>query len=66
MTEVPLKHWLMDEAERRGLSVKTLQNKFCRGELIVPVRRVNSRVIYVQVPNPEGREPLRKQDVSGR
>jgi hypothetical protein len=49
-----LKEFLIDEGIRLGLTHKTMQNRFWKGWVKVPVRRINRRVIYVQVPNPMG------------
>ena len=46
--EVPLKTWVMIQAERLGIGTKAVRRRMKRKQL-VPVgrRRINARVIYV-------------------
>ena len=49
--EITLKRWTMDEAEREGCAIATIERRFQRGwyNATLNVRRVNKRVVYVQV-----------------
>lgn len=48
--EIPLKVWVLDEAERQGVTASAVYNRLARGKYdALPLRRVNARVVYVQV-----------------
>ena len=48
--EIHLKQWLLEEAERKGISTKAVWYRLNRGKYPdVTVRRVNKRVVFVSV-----------------
>lgn len=55
MTEIPLKLWKMQEAERRRTSLQYVENCLSAKRIPYPkkLRRVNSRIIFVQVHEKE-------------
>lgn len=54
MKEIPMKQWRSEEASRLGVSEACIQNRLVRNkEKYYPnlrLRRVNQRVVFVQVP----------------
>ena len=50
MTEIPLKQWLHEEAERTGSTHKAVSVKFYRGRYPhLKLRRINARVVMVKL-----------------
>lgn len=48
--EIPFKQWRIEEAQRLGISVSTLNMRLSRGTVpYPPVRRVNKRIVFVKV-----------------
>lgn len=51
MKEIPIKQWRAEEALRRGVTDSMISKRLKDGKYPdLKVRRVNSRVVFVQVP----------------
>lgn len=52
--EVPFKQWVSEEAAKRKVKAHTIHGWFYRGLYVgLKRRKVNQRVIFVQLPTPE-------------
>lgn len=60
MKEIPLKQWVIDEAQRRKVSLSAVYQDIQRGKYNLALRRVNKRVIFVQlsdeIPRPQNQK----------
>ena len=69
MTEIPLKQWIQERATIEGVSRHAIYWRLCCGKyLALKLRRVNKRVVFVQVNGeptcPTCGKPLDTQDMS--